>query len=146
MFQSSTMPLSPEERKENVELVSKWLCVLGPYQKGNEAFPGIGTGGGADDLVWRNVPSEMVGKLLMDFSVPCWSDDIEIGPVAKQIMQRNEHWTVRVISVEEGEGYAKEKIFQLPGDSAVRCSRRTMISRSDWIQPNNRGVLSQAHF
>ena len=144
-FQASTVPLSAEERRENVQCVSDFLRKLGPMApRSREDFK---TGGEAGrDLVWTGVPGELVGAFLRKFNVPNWGGDLEMGPLAKKVIESNDSWVVRVISVQDDKDKVEEDVFGLGPDASVVCSRRTMIEKRQWIQQPNRGVLSRSDF
>lgn len=143
--QASTMPLSADDELENLRMVARFISKLGPVRRGGEVFPELDGAAGSQDLVWCDVTGEKVGNLLMDFRVPSWSKDIEIAPVAKKIIERNDKWTVRVISLLE-EKNETEDVFKLGSEYAVACPRRTLIRKAHWIQQNKRGIISRDHF
>lgn len=144
-FQASTMPLKLDEVDENLRMVARFIASLGPVRRGGEVFPELDGAAGAQDLVWCDVSGETVGNLLLDFRVPSWSSDLEIGPLAQQIVKRNDRWTVRVISLKE-EKIESEDIFELGEAYKVACPRRTLIRKAHWIQQNKRGIISRDHF
>ena len=144
-FQASTLPASPRERRENMQFVSDFLRRLGAMEPRCSVESDEG-GKDGRDLVWKGVPGKDVGAFLQEFKVPSWNGDIEIGSVAKKIIERNEAWMVRVVSVRAEKGKAEEDVFGLGPDARVVCSGRTMVERPSWIQQPNRGILSPGHF
>lgn len=144
-FQASTMPSESAARNANIRLLADFMSTLGPVRRGIEVFPELDGAAGSQDLVWCDVSGQTVGKLLMDFSVPSWSENLEIAPLAARIIERNDQWTVRVISLQE-EDAPPEDVFGLGKDYEVVCSRRTMVRKAHWIQQNKRGIISRGHF
>lgn len=143
-IQASALPKKLTEQRRNKEVVSKFLKSLGPWERWNVYGDGIENSG--NDLVWLNVPGQMVGHLLRDFNAPGWSNSLDIVPVAKRIIERDDLWMVRVISVVQEDGKNFEDVFGLGDQASVICSERTMIERVNWIQQPNRGILSPGHF
>lgn len=143
--QASTLPLDVKEERENLQMVAQFIASLDPVRRGGEVFPELEGAAGSQDLVWCDVPGKVVGTLLEKFRVPSWSKDIEIGPVARKIIERDDKWTVRVISLLE-EKIGTEDVFELGPEYAVACPRRTLVRKAHWIQQNKRGIISRDHF
>lgn len=143
-IQASALPKKLSEQRRNKELVANFLKSLGPWERKNVVNDAVETCG--NDLVWINVPSQKVGHLLRDFNAPGWSNSLDIVPVAERIVERNDSWVVRVISVVQEDGKNFEDVFGLGDQASVICSERTMIERVNWIQQPNRGILSPGHF
>lgn len=137
-FQASTMPKNEKDRLENVKTVSRFLQQLGPVDTSLLV-------GESQDLAWSDISGEQVSELLMKFTVPSWSNDLEIGPLAKRIAERNENWIVRVISrkPEEEKGKIFEDVFNLGEDKKVVCLGRTIIEKSNWVQQHKRSIMSK---
>lgn len=141
-FQASALPRSEEDLEKNRIMMAEFLSSLGPVCTGSAH-------GDNNDLVWTDVESSKIGALLQKFIVYSWSDDLDIGSVARKIIERNEPWMVRVVSLTEGGadgGRRAEDVFGLGEDMKVVCPSRTMIDKKGWIQPKNRSLLSPADF
>lgn len=137
-FQASTMPRSPEEQSKNVEIVAEFLKKLGHAERNTDRNY---------DLVWKDVSADLIAKLLTDFKVPRWSNDLEIAPFAQRILERMDLWTVRVLSVQpKNSEKGFEDVFGLGKDSEVGCLERTFICKAGWIEPLKRAVMSPADF
>lgn len=146
-FQASTFPREIDLRRNNADMVSSFLQDLGePSGQYGRAAQGDSSIG-AKDLVWEDVPADAVAQLLTDFHCPSWSDDLEVGPVAKKIRERNEGWMVRVVSIgnEKGERF-EDDVFGLGDANRVVCSERTIVDRGNRLQQANRGILGSVDF
>lgn len=135
-FQASALPRSKADLDKNLKTMAEFLSSLGPMCTGEAR-------GDNNDLVWTDVESSRIGALLQQFIVYSWSDDLDIGSVARKIIERNDRWTVRVISLSQG--YA-EDVFGLGEAMKVVCPSRTMLDKKGWIQPKNKSLLSPADF
>lgn len=143
-FQAATFPLDPKERRENVRKIGEFLKSLGPWQKGETAFPGCS---GRNDLVWKDVPSDKVAEIIRNLNVPDWSDNLDPNRAAERIKTRAEKWLVRVISLDkETAGRKTEDVFDLGLQGKVVCSGRTMRKLPCWIQQTSKGIRSSGHF
>ncbi len=107
-LQSSKLPLDIEMLKKNKEIVSSFVNDLSK----NHVMP-QNTPGKYEDIVWTNVDSNKIAKLIADFNAFGWGD-INKESIASYINDKlaNEKWIVSVISNKK-EKHDKYDLFNL---------------------------------
>lgn len=144
-IQASTFPLLPEKRASNFQKIKTFIKSLGQVKRGQELYPDASSG--KEDLVWINVNSSIVAKLIKELDVPSWSYNLLPSQIAQLVDERFENWTVRLLSLSKKEGNFKpEDVFDLGHNHQIVCASRTFEKTADWIQPKRRAVLTPSHF
>ena len=136
--QSGALPFDEKALSENTEAIRRFVEVLGKT-----------TNDKTQDMVWSGVDGHLVADLLEKFKVVAWSNNVVITNVADKIREKYDGWNVRLISADDDGEYDRPR--DLFGDGRIiNCTARTYrkIVRDDisWVQPRNKGILSQNHF